>query len=151
MDREERAGGQSQKLIHLIKLAVGVRDIAHLAALQAERDGREPARRHRTRHRPKRADEICAGGSIYWVIGGVLSARQLVTGIIGDHWNDGSRCAGILLDPALVPVQPRPMQPFQGWRYLKPQDAPADLDTAAAGADDLPPALRLALVRLALL
>ncbi len=128
-----------------------MRDVAHLAELQAERDGREQARRHRTRHRPKRADEICGGGSIYWVIAGVLLARQRVNGIIEDAWEDGSRCAGLLLDPALVRVSPRPMKPFQGWRYLRPEDAPPDLSTGSAGADELPPELRLALVRLALL
>ncbi len=151
MDFEKRAGGQSPELIHLIKLAVGVRDIPHLAELQAQRDGREPARRHRTRHRPKRAAEICDGGSIYWVIAGVLLARQRVTDIIEDNWEDGSRCAGLLLDPALVRVSPRPMKPFQGWRYLAPADAPPDLAAGSADADELPPELRLALVRLALL
>ncbi len=128
-----------------------MRDIPHLAALQAKRDGREPARRHRTRHHPKRAAEICAGGSIYWVIAGVLLARQRITAIIEDQWEDGSRCAGLLLDPELVRVSPRPMKAFQGWRYLNPPDAPPDLSDSGTGIDGLPPELRLALVRLALL
>ena len=149
MDREKRPGGQSPELIHLIKLAVGVRDIPHLAAIQAERAVALPPLRHRTRHRPKLADEVCDGGSIYWVINRVVSVRQRVTAIIEDHWEDGARCAGLVLDAALVPVAPRPMKPFQGWRYLKPAEAPPD--QAAAEAADLPPALRLALVRLALL
>jgi hypothetical protein len=130
---------------------VGVRDIAHLAELQSLRDAREPPLRHRTRHKPKRADEICAGGSIYWVISGVLQARQRVTAILDDHWEDGSRCAGLVLDPVLVRVTPRSMKPFQGWRYLSPAEAPADVPDAIAGGDVLPEAMRLALARLALL
>ncbi len=130
---------------------MGVRDIAHLAELQSARDAREPPLRHRTRHKPKRADEVCDGGSIYWVIGGVLQARQRVTEIIDDHWEDGSRCAGLVLDPVLVRVEARAMKPFQGWRYLPPADAPADIANATVGGDALPEAMRLALARLALL
>lgn len=122
----------------------------HLAAVQAERSVALPPLRHRTRHRPKLAAEVCDGGSIYWVINRVVTVRQRVTAIIEDQWEDGSRCAGLVLDPALVPVSPRPLKPFQGWRYLRPEDAPID-QAARLGDDDLPPALRLELVRLALL
>jgi hypothetical protein len=130
---------------------VGVRDIAHLAELQSVRDAREPPLRHRTRNKPKRAAELTAGGSIYWVIAGVLQARQRVTAILDDHWEDGSPCAGLVLHPTLIRVAPRSMKPFQGWRYLAPADAPPDLCETAATGDILPEQLRLALARLALL
>ncbi len=131
---------------------MGVRDIAHLRALQAARAERQPPLRHQTRNLPKRAAEICDGGSIYWVIAGVLQARQRVTDIIEDQWDDGSPCAGLVLDPTLIRVSPRSLKPFQGWRYLPAADAPADLAGAEApGSDALPEALRLALARLALL
>jgi hypothetical protein len=111
-----------------------------------------PPLRHRTRHMPKRAAEITAGGSIFWVINRAVLARQRIVGIIADTWDDGSRCAGLLLDPLHVPVVPRAMKPFQGWRYLAVADAPADLNrTAADGLDALPYELRLALTQLALL
>jgi len=128
-----------------------VRDIAHLAELQAQRDARDPPLRHRTRNKPKRAAELCAGGSIFWVINRVVQARQLVTAIIDDHWEDSSPCAGLILHPTLVPVTPRPQKPFQGWRYLAPADAPPDLGDNPASGDTLPEDLRLALSRLALL
>ena len=86
------------------------------------------------------------------VIGGVVLARQRVLDIIEDHWDDGARCAGLVLDPALVRVQARAVKAFQGWRYLEPADAPADL-TAANGTNgaEIPEEMRRALAALALI
>jgi hypothetical protein len=102
---------------------------------------------------PKRAAEICAGGSIYWVINRAVQARQRITDIIPDSWDDGSKCAGLVLDPVLVRVAARAVKPFQGWRYLAPADAPADLAAGGdvSGINELPEAVRLALTHLALL
>jgi hypothetical protein len=138
--------------LHLVKLAVGVRDIQHLRAIQAERALREPPLRHRTRNMPRRAAEIVAGGSMYWVIGGAITARQRILDLLADRWDDGTQCAGLVLEPTLVPVRGRLMKPFQGWRYLQAADAPADLTTGPAhGASDLPEALRHELEALCLL
>ncbi len=130
-----------------------MRDIAHLAEIQTRRAEQNPPLRHQTRNMPKRAAELCAGGSIYWVINRAILARQLVTDIVPDVWDDGSRCAGLVLDPVLVRVAARAMKPFQGWRYLTPADAPPDLGGGvdATGLDELPETLRLALTHLALL
>lgn len=140
-------------MLHLIKLAVGVRDIAHLRAIQEARAAADPPLRHQTRARPTRAAEVTGGGSLYWVIAGAVLVRQRVTAIVADHWDDGSACAGLVLDPALVPVEPRAMKPFQGWRYLLPADAPADRGAAGAARrdTDMPPALANALRELCLL
>jgi hypothetical protein len=140
-------------VLHLTKLAVGVRDLAHLADLQAARQERNPPLRHQTRNFPRRAAEVIDGGSIYWVIAGTMLARQLVRDIIEDRWDDGTRCAAIVLDPVLVPLLGRPTKAFQGWRYLSAADAPPDrpLASAVAGEDELPPALRRELQELGLL
>lgn len=140
-------------MLHLTKLAVGVRDIAHLREIQAERAKRSPPLRHRTRNFPRRAAEIIDGGSIYWVISGSLLARQRILDIIDDQWDDGSACAGLILDPALVPLSGRPTKPFQGWRYLSQADAPPDLTAVplAIGEAALPAALRHELRALCLL
>lgn len=140
-------------MLHLTKLAVGVRDVAHLRDLQAERAIRNPPLRHRTRNFPRRAAEVTAGGSIYWVIAGSLLARQRVLDIVEDHWNDGSTCAALVLDPELILLSGRPTKPFQGWRYLAASDAPPDLAAAplAKGEAALPPAMRRELRALCLL
>lgn len=51
-------------MLHLTKLAVGVRDIDHLHELQEERAIRNPPLRHRTRNFPRRHQEVIDGGSI---------------------------------------------------------------------------------------
>jgi hypothetical protein len=140
-------------MLHLAKLAVGIRDIAHLAEVQADRLERRPPLRHLTRNFPRRAAEVIDGGSIYWVIAGSMLARQRIRDIIEDRWDDGSRCAALVLDPALVPLLGRPTKPFQGWRYLLPADAPADRPAGAAaeGEEALPATLRRELQGLGLL
>jgi len=109
--------------------------------------------RHRTRNFPRRAAEVTDGGSIYWVVAGAMIVRQRVLDVVEERWEDGSACAGIVLDPVLVPVQARMMKPFQGWRYLAAEDAPADIVASgeAVGEARLPQALQRELRILCLL
>ena len=60
-----------------------------------------------------------------------------------------SRCQ-IVLQPKLIRTEPRPRRPFQGWRYLKPDEAPGDMDRATA-ATGLPPHIVTELKELGLL
>jgi hypothetical protein len=138
-------------MVHLIKLAVGIRDVDHLRQAQRERGETEPPLRHRTRHAPKRAEEIIRDGSIYWVIAGMIQCRQRILGIVPDRRLDGSACAALMLDPAVVAVDVRPMKAFQGWRYLAESDAPADMGADGGAGSGLPLTLQLALRELCLL
>jgi hypothetical protein len=140
-------------MLHLTKLAVGVRDIEHLRELQVERALRNPPLRHRTRSFPRRHQEVIDGGSMYWVIGGSMLVRQRILDIIEDQRDNGEACAGLVLDPRLVPLAGRLTKPFQGWRYLRPDEAPGDLARGprAKGEDSLPPSLRRELRVLCLL
>ena len=95
-------------MLHITKLAVGVRDIEHLRELQAERVARNPPLRHRTRNFPRRHEEVIDGGSMYWVISGSMLVRQRIVDIIEDRRDDGSACTGLVLDPKLVPLAGRP-------------------------------------------
>ncbi len=129
--------------LHIVKLCVGADSVADLADWQVHHPpicG--------TRMWPKRKDEVLAGGSLYWVIKGVICVRQSIIKI--DHVTDnhGPRC-GLYLDRELVRTAPQPRRAFQGWRYLDAKDAPADLDARADG--DLPDALRMQLAEIGVL
>lgn len=136
--------------VHLLKLCVGASGIDDLAAWQDQRRALTGASNpvHVTRMWPKRADEVLAGGSLYWVFKGVILARQRVVGLEERQGDDGiARCA-IVLDPQIIRTEPAPRRPFQGWRYLNPGDAPRDLAANRAGDDALPPELSAALADL---
>jgi hypothetical protein len=140
--------------LHLLKMAVGVESIDHLARLQGARLARAGVLRHMTRHRPRRADEILDSGSIYWVIRGFIRVRQRILGLDRSVDDEGrGRCA-ILLDAALVPTAMRAQRPLQGWRYLAAADAPPDAAMVAAGetvGEALPSEMAAELYRLGLL
>lgn len=140
-------------MIHLLKLSVGPRDVAQLQAIQARRAALDPPLRHHTRMRPKRDAELVAGGSIYWVVAGFVQVRQRILDIREDTWDDGSRCAGLVLDPTLVAVAVRQVRPFQGWRYLPAEAAPVDIVAGgeAQGTEAMPEAMRRELRGLGLL
>jgi hypothetical protein len=140
-------------MLHIMKLAVGVRDVDELHAWQTQRARTHPPLRHRTRMTPRRRDEVLDGGSIYWVINGSLLVRQRILDITDDQRDDGTPCTALILDPTLVPLEGRPTRPFQGWRYLDPDDAPADQAALGAvfGLDVLPAAMRRELRALCLL
>ena len=145
--------------LHILKLCVGASSIDDLAKWQRSRlafckmQGRPPRIEHTTFQTPKRQEELLDGGSLYWVIKGVIQVRQRFTGFDVGTKDDGSACCLLLLDPQLVPVRPVKRRPFQGWRYLKTEDAPADLganeDAAALAA--LSPQMRQDLASLGLL
>jgi len=131
--------------VHLIKLAVGIETIDHLRERQklrtAERKaaGDGPVLRILTRNTPRRAEELTSeGGSLYWVIKGRILVRQKITGIEPATGQDGSPRCAIHLGKKLVRVRPRRSRPFQGWRYLEDDNAPADLP-AGAEAEAEPP------------
>jgi len=127
--------------VHIVKLCVGADTVEELAAWQrwqVASGRRRPV--CGTRSWPKRGAEVLAGGSLFWVIKGVILVRQRILEIAEVEDEHGLRC-GFWLDPDLVRTRPTPKRPFQGWRYLEAKDAPADLDQAAAG-DDLPDDLR---------
>jgi hypothetical protein len=140
-------------MLHLMKLAVGVRDADDMRAFQTERLRNRGILFHRTRSFPRRRTEVLDGGSMYWVIGGTMGVRQRIVDIVEDKRDDQTPCTSLILDPELVTLVGRPMRPFQGWRYLDPEGAPADMPTMGTimGLDRLPPAMRQELRALCLL
>jgi hypothetical protein len=138
--------------LHLIKLAVGSEDIDNVARWQARYRLANGNARMRTRMVPKRVDELLDGGSLFWVIKRAIQVRQRILAVHEERDEQGkSRCM-VELDPTLVPTEPFPFRPFQGWRYLKPDAAPPDVRAGAVYIDPkMPQALRVELRRLGLI
>ena len=143
--------------VHLVKLCVGARSVDDLAAWQRSRRAQaDPARGdrrpvHVTRMWPRRASEVLAGGSLYWVIQGAICVRQRILALDPVVDAAGTRRCAIVLDPDLVRTAARPRKPFQGWRYLEAADAPPDAASARSGRGDLPPDLEAELAELGVL
>ena len=137
--------------VHLLKLCVGVETLSQLATYQEGRRARGVALTHTTRNRPRRADEVLAGGSLYWVIKGVIRARQPLIGLDDVSEQMGRKACQIVLGPELVRVRTRPCRAFQGWRYLEAAKAPDDLPAGSDDGEDLPPTMQKELRALGLL
>ena len=143
--------------LHLIKLCVGADSVRDLEdwikqkLKEKRKRGEKPEHIHRTRMVPKRAGELTAGGSLFWVIRGEIMCRQLIRDVRPFRDKDGVGRCGIVLDRKIVLVAPRPYRAFQGWRYLPAMDAPADLAQAAPGAAAMPEKLRRELRELGLM
>jgi hypothetical protein len=134
--------------VHLIKLAVGAESIDTMRAYQAARLEKHGEVFHLTRSMPVRAAELLDGGSLYWIVKGVLTARQRLIDIVAVEPDEQGRRCKLVLDPELIEVERRPHRPFQGWRYLPAEAAPAD---RPAGSGDLPDELADELRRLGIL
>ena len=113
--------------LHLIKLAVGIETPEHLAERQVRFKNAAGNYQHTTRMRPRRETEVLDGGSLYWVIKRMITVRQEILGLHETTGADGKSYCLIELKPDPILVQPRRKRPFQGWRYLKAEDAPPDL------------------------
>lgn len=134
-------------------MAAGVRRLPDLVERQARNRGLlgEAVVREGTRQFPKRPGVV--GGSIYWAFAGAIQCRQRIVALVEHRDSNGRPFCELQLDPEIVPVRPRAKKPFQGWRYLEPSDAPADLVSGedpeeAAEVAAMPEALRRELGRL---
>lgn len=139
--------------VHLIKLSVGSENVETLAQWQAngafcDAQG-NPC--HITRMWPKREADLLEGGSIYWVIKGSIQCRQRILRLDEVTGADGIRRCAIVLAPEIIRTQSALRRPFQGWRYLKPEDAPPDLPEGRLSEETLPDDLNQALAEIGVL
>ncbi len=139
--------------LHLIKLCVGIDSVEDLVSWRARSTpkGAETRSRHVTRMWPKRRAELLDGGSLYWVIRGVVQARQRILSLDEAIGQDGIRRCSIVMDPNLIRTSPAPRRAFQGWRYLQAADAPPDLSHSQRAEDQLPAELSVALAEIGVL
>ena len=141
-------------VLHLIKLAVGVDSLAHMKVVQAARRKQRrqtPRSPHwvYTRNTPRRSEELLDGGSLYWVVRGVIRCRQELVGFDEDFDREEARkYCRIKVRRTLIPTSPRACRAFQGWRYLTRGDAPPDL--SRGDTSDMPAEMAAELKRLGL-
>lgn len=139
-------------MINLLKLSVGSISVEDHADWQISQRPHWPPGQaiHVTRMWPKREAEVLEGGSLYWVIKGLILCRQKVLDLKEVNLGDGiPRCA-LILDAEITRTEAAPRRAFQGWRYLDVKDSPRDLARGRAGDDSLPEPLALALSEIGL-
>ena len=143
--------------VHLVKMAVGIDSLDHLAEVQKQRRAKLKAERgkpiliHKTRNMPKRETEIIKAGSIYWIVKGFIRVRQRILGFEKRADREGKPFCEIRLEAKLVRTVPLAHKPIQGWRYMEEDAAPADLTGKAAQADEMPAEMMMQLRELGLL
>ncbi|MEP0232403.1 DUF1489 family protein [Roseibium sp.] len=142
--------------LHLLKLCVGADSVESLQAWvdfrleQKRMAGEPPEQLHTTRMVPTRKDELLDGGSLYWVIKGRIQVRQHLIDIRPFKDEAGIKRCDLVLEPRLILTQYQPKRPFQGWRYLKAEDAPADIRGVSASTE-MPDGMRQELSELCLI
>ena len=138
--------------VHLLKLCVGAESVEDL--IDWHRTHPSPyatgERRHVTRMWPRREAQVTAGGSLYWVIKGVILCRQRIIRLEEVSRADGILRSGIVMDQEVLRTEAATRRPFQGWRYLEACDAPRDLPRERGTDSALPREMALALAEIGL-
>ncbi|MBD0416321.1 DUF1489 family protein [Oryzicola mucosus] len=143
--------------LNMLKLCVGcdsVEDLEEWIAFRLDekrRNGEPVEQYHTTRMVPTRAAEITDGGSLYWVIKANVQCRQRIIDIRPFTDSEGIGRCHLVLEPTVVRTDWQPRRAFQGWRYLKPEDAPLDIGDTSSGLAAVPAQLRKELAELGLL
>ena len=114
--------------VHLKKLSVGTASIDSLRGLQARRIANVGQLVHITRNRPRRAEELLDGGSIYWIIKGVMTARQAIIDFVEAQRADGVQLVGLFYHLKLLRCA-NAYAYFSRLCYLEVADAPIDVGT----------------------
>ena len=67
-----------------------------------------------------------------------MRVRQRIIRIDDIEDLEGKKRCCLVLSPDLIKTEHKPLRPFQGWRYLEPVDAPADLQSNQEVNPDMP-------------
>ena len=147
----------NKNFINLIKLCVGINSVSELEIKQKKISFSDETLNssdftyHVTRMFPQKEKELLSGGSLYWVIKGQVLARQKIKNLkkIKDE-NKKNKCL-IILERKIILTKNLPRKPFQGWRYLKPNDAPEDIAIFDKSQKEIPHKLQIELYKLGIL
>jgi hypothetical protein len=138
-------------MLHLQKLCVGADSVEDLTDWQHSQRHHWPTGTsiHVTRMWPKREADM-EGGSLYWVIKGLILCRQRILSLEEDRGADGILRCAIHLDREVILTESIPRRPFQGWRYMEAKDAPRDIPKARKQDATIPPEMARALADIGL-
>lgn len=148
-------------IVNLLKPALRAEDIYDFAARQKKfLMSREDSHGYYeivfpvwTSRRPARVNDLLNGGSVYWIIKKHITCRQVICDFVELEPEPGEENPSylILCDPKLIRTELFPKRPFQGWRYLEPKDAPADIGEFDEEEERPPPEMEKDLTDLGLL
>ena len=148
----------SEHTVNIVKLAVGIQSVEELALIQRQFLNQPGIHAnggfyHSTKLMPKKHEAIVKSGSLYWVIKGVICARQKILSITKQEDADGIKRCKIFLDNSIIKTAPVRKKPFQGWRYLKKNRTPADITDPVTTTfdDDIPLKVQQQLLEVGLL
>jgi len=135
--------------IHLLKPALQVNDLYEFATRQKSRWMKHEGQTVYpvwTSRKPVREDALLDGGSVFWIIKKQIQCRQSVLSIIPyEAGADEKPSYLILCSTELMRVEPVRKKPFQGWRYLEPDNAPLDRGMLMVMDEPPPPQMEKAL------
>ena len=131
----------SEPPVNIVKLAVGIHSVEELALVQRQflnHPGVDANKGyyHSTKLMPKKHEAIVRSGSLYWVIKGVICARQKILSITKQEDSEGVKSCRIFLNASIIKTAPVRKRPFQGWRYLKKNRTPPDITEPVTGTFD---------------
>ena len=129
-------------MLHLIKMSVGSLTFQSLNDWQKRNAFKHKTGKevfvHGTTMRPTRFEELVDGGSIYWVVKGFIIGRNPLVAVEFDDAKQGRARCSLVCGLPMMGVSPRRHRAFQGWRYLKPADAPPDMARGKIRKSDIP-------------
>lgn len=93
-----------------------------------------------TSRKPAREKELLEGGSVFWIVKKQIQCRQSIIAIEPYEGAEGEKPSYLILcETQLMRTQMQKKKPFQGWRYLEPDNAPADIAEIHIGDEPPPP------------
>lgn len=135
--------------INLLKIAAGIGSVSELSQRFEAYGEYDPELGFVvpivTRNVPRQKEALMDGGSIYWIIKGLIQVRSQIIDLQEDEDSDGRRLCRIYVSPKIQLVVPTKRRGFQGWRYLQTSDAAPDMDDMPldAGGQDIEMAAEL--------
>lgn len=141
--------------LHIVKVAAGIgslEELMRVVDLYAYDDpDLGPIMPMSSRNTPRRDSEVLDGGSVYWIIKRKIVARARIVAIREEDRYDGKKGCQICVEANVIATVPFTKNGFQGWRYLLPENAPADLITGDSDEGHGSPELAAELQTLGLL